>query len=140
MAGTGTMDLVNQIASKVSIQPGTNNSGLSSDTNGDWVEARDVVGPVHASCTLGAITGSPTATSVNFEMEEADDSSGTNSQKVSNQDEVTLTAAKQHGMLRGHATKPFVRVIVQADDSSFTAGSSPAVDLGATVQYQQNRP
>lgn len=131
-----SFDLVNNLGGGVSIEPGTNFDD-SADIEGDWVDCQELEGPVQALCDVASATGSPTSFSVNFELWEADDSSGTNAQKVATQQEVTLTADKTFGFLHGLTTKPFCQARVVIADSSFTGGTTPAIDLGATVLAQK---
>ena len=137
MAQSRGYDLA-QLGGGVSIDPGTN-TDAGSDVDGLWVDCGDVQGPVQAVCSVGDATGSPTAQSINFELWEADDSSGTNEQKVSNQSEVTLTADATQGILSGHSTKPYCSVKVIAADSSFTGGTSPTIDTGANILFEQRQ-
>ena len=102
-------------------------------------QAQDIQGPVQFLCALGTASGSPTAQSINFELYEADDNSGTNAQKVSVQTEVTLTANKSVGIGRAQTTKPYVKVIVNDSDSGFTGGSSPSQDVTAIILAQKGR-
>ena len=46
--------------------------------NGSWEDLSDTQGTSHALLETGAATGSPTAQSVTYTVEEADDASGTN--------------------------------------------------------------
>lgn len=126
-------DLKNNLGGGVSIQPGTNRSG-NGTSNGDWVDCGELSGPqVFADCALGAITGSPTAISVVFELQQADDDSGTNAEDCPVKEDVTLEAAKASGFCRAQRSRRYVRVSATA---TFTGGSSPTVDLGATVRGQ----
>ena len=136
MVQTATYDLVSNLLRVVSIQPGTSYDA-SGNVNGDWVDAGNVQGPVQFICALGTASGSPTAQSINFELYEADDNSGTNSQKVPVQTEVTLTANKAVGIGRAQTTKPYVKVVVNNSDSSFTGGTSPSQDVVAIVVAQK---
>lgn len=136
MTQTATYDLRNNLLQGVSIAPGSSYSS-GSDVNGDWVDASGIQGPVQFLCSTGTVSGSPSAQSINFELYEADDNSGTNAQKVSNQTEVTLTADKSVGIGRGQTTKPYVRVVVKNADSSFTGGTSPSQDVAAFILAQK---
>jgi len=131
-----TYDLRNNLGGGVSIQPGTNYPD-SADVDGDWIDCLDFEGPIHAECAVASATGSPTAFSINFDLDEADDSSGTGAQKIATQTEVTLTADKTRGIAQGIRTKRYVRVSIDSTDSSFTAGTSPAIDTSANVIGQK---
>lgn len=137
MPQNNTYDLA-MLGGGVSIDPGTN-TDAGSDVDGLYVDCGDVQGPVQALCSCGDATGSPTAQSINFELWEADDGSGTNAQKVATQTEVTLTADATQGVISGNTTKPFCRVRIIAADSSFTGGSTPTIDTGASILYQKRQ-
>lgn len=127
---------MDQLGGGVSIAPGAN-SDLATDVDGGWVSAGDTVGPVQAICAAGAVTGTPDSFTVTFELWEADDSSGTNAQIVADQRKPTLTAINTYGVLHGQTSKPYVKVKIEADDSSLTGGTSPTLDVGATVLYSK---
>ena len=131
-------DLPNQLTGGNSLTPGTAYVA-GSDENGTYVNARAIEGPVQALCCVGAVSGSPSAQSINFEMDEADDSSGTNVQKVAVQREVTLTADNTFAILHAITTKPFVRVVVDDTDSSYTDGTTPSQEVVAIVIGQNDR-
>jgi hypothetical protein len=138
MPANALFDLT-ELEGGVSISPGTN-SDASGDVDGSYVDCTGIQGPVHAEICCGAATGSPTAFSFNFEIWEADDSSGTNAQVCENQIEVTLTADDTRGVGQAHLTKPFARVRCLDADNSFTGGSSPTLDLGANILFSPTRP
>lgn len=127
------MDLKSNLGGGVSIQPGENQSG-DGTVNGDWVDCGLLSGPeVFADVALGAITGSPTAVSVVYELQQADDNSGTNAEDCPVKTDVTLDAAKESGIVRAQRSRRWCRVSAAV---AFTGGSSPTVDLGGTVRGQ----
>lgn len=131
-----TFDLLNNILSGNSIAPGTSYTD-SADSDGSYVDCQTTNGPIHALCGLGAVSGSPTALSINFELYEADATDGTGLQKIATQTEATLTAAATSAYAQGIRTKRYVRVKIESSDSSFTDGSSPAAEVYAIVQGQK---
>ena len=133
--GNPIYDLLNNAKVLQSIPP--DETYTSSDVNGSWENMRDIQGPVHFLCSTGAVSGAPTAQSTNFHLEEADDSSGTNSQKVATQTEATITADDFAAWGQGQTTKPFCRVIVDDTDSSFTGGTTPAIEVAAVLVAQK---
>ncbi len=135
MSQERTHDLRSNLVKRQSISPGDNYTAVA-DITGDWVQADDMQGPVQALVSCGAAVGGPSAFSLSFEMWEADDSGGTNAQIVATQTKAVLTADDTAEVIRAITTKPFVRVVLEDDDSSFTGGSSPGIDVGATVLGQ----
>lgn len=131
-------DLPNQLGGGVSLRPGTSYAA-GADEDGVYVDVQELEGPIQALCAVGQVSGSPSAQSINFEMDEADDSGGTNSQKVTIQREVTLTADDSFGILHAVTTKPFVRVRIDDGDSSYTGGTTPSQDVSAVVVAQNQR-
>lgn len=134
-----TFDLLNNILSGNSIAPGTSYSNPAADTDGSYVDCQTTNGPIHALCGVGAVSGSPTAMAINFELYEADATDGTGLQKIATQTEVTITntSGNVSAYAQGIRTKRYVRVKIEADDSSYTDGSSPAAEVYAIVQGQK---
>jgi len=133
--GNPLHDLRNNARADASIPP--DESYSSSDVNGTWVDMSAISGPVSFCCQVGSASGSPSAFSINFYLEEADDSSGTNGAVVGTQTEVTITADDGHGIGHAITTKPFVRVVVDDGDSSYTGGTTPAIEVNALVLAQK---
>lgn len=131
-----TYDLKNNLGGGVSVKPGTSYDD-SGDVEGDWVDCQTLEGPIQAICATGSVSGAATAQSINFELYEADDSSGTGAQKISTQTEATITADKTQAVAHGLRTKRYVKVHIESADSSFTGGSGPSQDVSALVVGQK---
>ena len=129
-------DLRSNVSPLVSIAPESIYTP-GGDVNGDWKDCSPLEGPVQALCAVGAVNLGATAQSVSFELEEADDVSGTNSQIVAVQTKAVLTADDTAAFLTGQTTKPFCRVIVQDTDSSLTGGTTPTQDVCAIIIGQK---
>lgn len=129
-----SIDPKTSLGGGVSIEPGTNSDGAI--TNGDWVDCGDLsVSPkVSALCTTASATGSPTSYTVDFHIEEADDASGTNAQDCAVKSDGQATGDKQQVWATAQRTKQFCRVVA---DPTFTGGSSPTIDLGASILAQK---
>lgn len=82
-----------------------------------------------AHCQTGAVTGAPTAVSVEFKVQESDD--GTTWTDVPGAS-VTLTAADSSGEIDVNleTAKKNVRVVA---NSTFTGGTSPTVEIASAV-------
>ncbi len=128
-------DLVNNAKILTTIPP--DETYTSSDVDGSWEDMSNIVGPVHFACMTGAASGSPSALSIGFELWEADTSGGTNSQIVAVQTQATITADDSQAMGQGQTSKPFVRVVVDDTDSSFTGGTTPAIEVAALLIAQK---
>jgi len=128
-------DLLNNAKVLQSIPP--DETYTSSDVDGSWENMADIVGPVHFLCSTGAASGSRTAQSIGFELWEADDSSGTNSQIVAVQTQVTIIADDFAAWGQGQTSKPFCRVVVDDTDSSFTGGTTPAIEVASVLVAQK---
>lgn len=119
-----------------SIQPGSSR-GNDGDVNGSWVDLSDTDGTVHAECGVGD-TGEGGTYKIDWKLQEADDSSGTNSQDISgataaiSDDSAETNDETSVAITTGQRSKPFVRVVATID---ITGGSSSGTDIpvAATV-------
>lgn len=101
------------------------------DVNGSGIDRKD-----YMSCTvvatLGAASGSPSAQTHEFIVEESSDNSSFTAITGAT---ITLTADDSAGEvdidLQGK--ERYIRVTYDASESSFTGGSSPANDIAAVV-------
>lgn len=139
MAQKDTFDLKTNTGGGVSIVPGAVYTPTT-DVTGGYVDCTMLEGPIQADCAVGAATGSPTAISVEFHLEEADDAAGTNNQEVASQTVAVLVAASTNAILTAQTTKPFVRVVLDDSGSSLTGGSSPTIPCGVSVIAQKKYP
>jgi hypothetical protein len=102
----------------------------SADVNGSGVDRLGYYSGV-VVCLAGAASGSPSAQSLVFQLEESSDNSAFTA--VSGQT-VTIEADDTLGKLNFDASglKRYLRVVC-TDASAFTGGSSPANDISALI-------
>lgn len=139
-------DLQTGVSGNASIIP---SSGIAAGAdNGNWVDCDLAEGQVYGEFLFGAAAGSgtgsasglgasPSAVSYACKLQEADDSSGTNSQDIATQTQATDTnAAANLVLVRGQRTKRWVRCVA---NPTFTGGSLPYVPVCAAVIFQLRR-
>lgn len=115
-----------------SATPGLNQSGDGSPTvTAIDCQAYDTNDPVvQAIVGIGAVTGSPSAVSVAFKIQESDDGSTGWTDCTDTKGDVTLDAAGEVGVVQALRSKRYVRVLPTA---AFTGGTSPAADLAGYI-------
>ena len=131
-------DIGAQVAHTLSIAP--QESDLSADINGASVDRLKALSAVIV-CALGAASGSPTAQSFVFQLEESDDDS-TFTAVADQTVEVTADDTSVSLDVDCSALKRYLRVTLDVSESSFTGGTSPANDCVAYIMIggAQERP
>ncbi len=133
MNGPG-VDPGTHLGGGVSIPAGTALSGTTAAA-GDWVDCKDLQGPVYAEFNCGNSTGSPSAFTATCKLREADTSGGSGAQDIPVQDDaLVLSANKTGGFVTGRRTKRYVQAHATP---AFTGGSSPTLPIAAQVRGQK---
>lgn len=121
----------------------TNNQSISiqnvdagTDVNGDSVDRQDYLSGV-IQAALGAATGSPSAQSHVFALEESSDDSTFTPALDDDGDAITLTLTADDTTseldVDFSGLKRYLRLTYDASESSFTGGSSPTNDIYANI-------
>ena len=126
-------DLTNNMQNSVSIGGSDESAGT---VNGASVDTADIEGPVQALVNVGEVSGSPSATSVTFSIQESDD--GTTFTDVATTNTTSeITAADTSAVIQAHHDKRYVRVKAVV---AFTAGSSPSAIITGNVVGAKRAP
>lgn len=90
----------------------------TASANGSWIDLGETIGPCFAAIQAGAVSG--TTPTLDAKVQEADDSSGTNSQDVTGATFTQITASNKSQLINFRRTKRYGRIV-------FTiAGTSPS--------------
>lgn len=111
--------------------PITKDDDFSADVNGSGIDRQGYWSAV-VTATLGTASGSPSAQTARFKVQESSDNSTWSDIDGAT---VDITADDTAGEidLNLQGTERYIRVVFDASNSSFTGGSSPTNDFVATV-------
>lgn len=127
-------DLVNNAGGGVSIKPGVTPLTGTTVTTGGAVDCQQLDGPIHGEFILGDTANSPDSFTATCKLTECDTSGGSYTD-IATQSSLVLTAAGTRGFVRGIRTKRYVKCVATP---VFVGGSSPTVEIAATVHGQKH--